>query len=239
MLAVERDLRHGNTAVGDKSSGGSSANPRGVDATYVDRIRDGSVTRNAALAALAAANGMVLIPKDRDVRDSHRLAGTPSPLVRLTLSNLSNTAFLTLFDEHWDELARVLAHGPGYVEVGRGGLIVFESQLERAAPGEPPVAARQPWRVLRGDRSSDGNPPSQIAAAEWGLGGSLRLPSARSASQCGRASRPAAAASPNASTGSEAAAGRSGQRRPEHAHCGLPPAPQRGAQFGPKQAVVR
>lgn len=106
-----------------------------MDATYVDRIRDGSVTRNAALAALAAADGMVLIPKDHDVRDSHRLAGTPSPLVRLTLGNLSNTAFLTLFHEPWDELARVLAHGLGYDEVGRGGLIEFESPTGASGPG--------------------------------------------------------------------------------------------------------
>ena len=78
---------------------------------------------------------MVLIAKDSDFRDSHLLAGTPSRLIRVTLGNLSNAASLTLLDEHWDELARVLAHGPCYVEVGRGGLVVFESPTGGSGPG--------------------------------------------------------------------------------------------------------
>ncbi len=78
----------------------------------MNRILDGSETKDAAVAAFADANGMVLITKDSDFRDSHLLAGTPSRLVRVTLGNLSNAALLTLFDEHWDELSRLLAHGP-------------------------------------------------------------------------------------------------------------------------------
>jgi len=108
---------------------------RGVDATHVNRILDGSETKDAAVAAFADANGMVLITKDSDFRDSHLLAGTPSRLVRVTLGNLSNAALLTLFDEHWDELARVLAHNPRYVEVGRGGLVVFECPTGASGPG--------------------------------------------------------------------------------------------------------
>ena len=107
---------------------------RGVDATHVNRILDGSETKDAAVAAFADANGMVPITKDSDFRDSHLLAGTPSRLVRVTLGNLSNAALLTLFNEHWHELARVLAHGPRYVEVGRGGLVVFESPTGASGP---------------------------------------------------------------------------------------------------------
>ncbi|MFB1487127.1 MULTISPECIES: DUF5615 family PIN-like protein [unclassified Thiocapsa] len=69
---------------------------RGVDATHVNRILDGSETKDAAVAASADAHGMVLITKDSDFRDSHFLTGTPARLVRVTLGNLPNTALLAL-----------------------------------------------------------------------------------------------------------------------------------------------
>jgi len=101
---------------------------RGVDATHVNRILDGSETKDAAVAAFADANGMVLITKDSDFRDSHFLSGTPARLIRVTLGNLSNTDLLALFDEHWEALAQALAGSPRYVELGSAGIMVFEAQ---------------------------------------------------------------------------------------------------------------
>lgn len=98
---------------------------RGIDATHVNRILDGSETKDAAVAAFADANGMILISKDSDFRDSHFLSGTPVRLIRVTLGNLSNNALLALFDEHWDTLARIFADSPGYVELGSKGITVF------------------------------------------------------------------------------------------------------------------
>jgi predicted nuclease of predicted toxin-antitoxin system len=99
---------------------------RGIEATHVNKILDGSETKDSAIAAFADANAMVLITKDSDFRDSHFVTGTPARLLRVTLGNLSNTVLLALFDEHWDALAKVLAESPRYVELGSGGVIVFE-----------------------------------------------------------------------------------------------------------------
>jgi predicted nuclease of predicted toxin-antitoxin system len=99
---------------------------RGVDATHVNRILDGSESKDAAVAAFADANGMILITKDSDFRDSHFLRGSPSRLVRVTLGNLSNIVLLALFDEHWEALARVLEVSPRYIELGSEGVIVYE-----------------------------------------------------------------------------------------------------------------
>lgn len=99
---------------------------RGVDATHVNRILDGSVTQDAAVAAFADTNGMILVTKDSDFRDSHFLTGTPSRLIRVTLGNLSNDALLALFEQHWSALAEVLAATPCYIELGSDGVIVFE-----------------------------------------------------------------------------------------------------------------
>jgi len=97
---------------------------RGVDATHVNRILDGSETKDAAVAAFADANDMVLITKDSDFRDSHFLAGSPSRLIRVTLGNLPNNALLALFDERWEALAQALAVSPHYVELGSEGVVV-------------------------------------------------------------------------------------------------------------------
>jgi len=99
---------------------------QGMDATHVNRILDGSQTKDAAVAAFADANGMVLITKDSDFRDSHFLTGTPARLVRVTLGNLSNNALLVLFDEHWEALAQALDGSPRYIELGSEGIIVFK-----------------------------------------------------------------------------------------------------------------
>jgi predicted nuclease of predicted toxin-antitoxin system len=100
---------------------------RGIDATHVNRILDGSATKDVAIAAFADANGMILITKDSDFRDSHFLSGTPVRLIRVTLGNLSNNALLALFDDHWDTLAQVLVDSPRYVELGSAGITVFET----------------------------------------------------------------------------------------------------------------
>ena len=105
----------------------SQLRERGVDAAHVNRILDGSETKDSAVAAFADANAMVLITKDSDFRDNHFVTGTPARLLRVTLGNLSNTALLALFDEHWEALARVLAESPRYVELGSGGVSVFET----------------------------------------------------------------------------------------------------------------
>ena len=101
---------------------------RGVDATHVNRILDGSGTKDADVAAFADANDMVLITKDSDFRDSHFLAGTPCRLIRVTLGNLANDALLELFDRHWEALAEALSDRPCYVELGGEGVIVFRGR---------------------------------------------------------------------------------------------------------------
>ena len=98
---------------------------RGVDAVHVNRILDGSATKDAAVAAFADANDRVLITKDSDFRDSHFLTGSPSRLIRVTLGNLSNDALIELFDTHWDALVGVLSQSPCYVELGSEGVVAF------------------------------------------------------------------------------------------------------------------
>lgn len=95
----------------------------GVDATHVNRILDGSGTQDGAIAKFADANGMLLITKDSDFRDSHLLQGSPARVLRLTLGNQTNSELIALVERHWQSIVRSYAGGRCYLELSRNGLI--------------------------------------------------------------------------------------------------------------------
>lgn len=98
---------------------------RGVDATHVNRILNKWCTKDSEITRYADETGSFLITKDTDFRDSHFIAGRPARLVRVTLGNLSNDQLIALFDHHWTELRSVFKEARCYVEIGTGGLRVF------------------------------------------------------------------------------------------------------------------
>jgi predicted nuclease of predicted toxin-antitoxin system len=98
---------------------------RGVDATHVNRILDRWYTKDAEIVRYVDATGSLLITKDADFRDSHFITGNPARVVRVTLGNLSNDQLIALFDHHWAALCPFFEETRCYVEIGAGGLRVF------------------------------------------------------------------------------------------------------------------
>ena len=98
---------------------------RGVDATHVNRILNKWYTRDSEIARYVDETGSFLITKDADFRDSHFITGKPARVVRVTLGNLSNDQLIALFDHHWTMLRSVFKEARCYVEIGTGGLRVF------------------------------------------------------------------------------------------------------------------
>ena len=66
---------HAPTPTGDYAPSLRSPWRAAVDATHVNRILEGSETKDAALSAYVDANDMLLITKDGDFRDTHFLNG--------------------------------------------------------------------------------------------------------------------------------------------------------------------
>jgi predicted nuclease of predicted toxin-antitoxin system len=95
----------------------------GIDATHVNRVLEGSRTKDSAIAAFADANKMLLITKDGDFRDSHFLNGSPARVVRLTLGNLSNTDLVALVLQHWSAIRDISAREDCYIELSLKGVI--------------------------------------------------------------------------------------------------------------------
>lgn len=98
---------------------------KGIDATHVNRLLDGSETTDSAIAAFVDANDMLLITKDGDFRDSHFLRGTPARLLRITLGNLANAELTALVEAHWGIIAELAEHGCCYMELSRAGIVRF------------------------------------------------------------------------------------------------------------------
>ncbi|MDS4022256.1 MAG: DUF5615 family PIN-like protein [Candidatus Competibacter sp.] len=95
----------------------------GVDATHVNRILDGSETRDSAIAAYVDANDMLLVTKDSDFRDSHLLSGSPKRILRIVLGNLSNTELIELLETQWTLVAEACADDRCYLELSREGIM--------------------------------------------------------------------------------------------------------------------
>jgi predicted nuclease of predicted toxin-antitoxin system len=96
----------------------------GVDATHVNRVLNGSATNDSAISAFVDENGMLLITKDGDFRDSHFLTGSPARVLRLTLGNLSNTALIALVEASWQSITACCHGGSCYIELSRDGMVL-------------------------------------------------------------------------------------------------------------------
>ena len=96
---------------------------RGVDATHVNRVLDGSRTSDAAICAFVDQGGMLLITKDGDFRDSHYLRGSPARVLRLTLGNLPNAELVMLLERYWGAIVESAAQEHCYLELSPEGLI--------------------------------------------------------------------------------------------------------------------
>jgi predicted nuclease of predicted toxin-antitoxin system len=97
----------------------------GIDATHVNRILDGSETKDTDISAFVDANDMLLITKDGDFRASHLLTGRPARVVRLTLGNLSNSQLVAAVESSWSEIADCCRSGPCYLELSRRGCVLI------------------------------------------------------------------------------------------------------------------
>ena len=64
---------------------------KNYDCIHVNTILEKWHTKDRDIANYADQNGLILITKDGDFRDSHYLKNTPNKLVKINLGNISNT----------------------------------------------------------------------------------------------------------------------------------------------------
>jgi predicted nuclease of predicted toxin-antitoxin system len=99
----------------------------GHDVVHTSQLPDGNRTTDAALAALADQQGLVMVTKDRDFRDSHLLHHSPQRLLVVATGNISNRDLLALFSNNLETVVEALSEAT-FVELGSAGLVLHNDK---------------------------------------------------------------------------------------------------------------
>jgi predicted nuclease of predicted toxin-antitoxin system len=99
----------------------------GHDALHTLDLSEGNRSTDRAVAETADADDRVLVTKDGDFRDSHRLRASPRRLLIVTTGNIGNDELLAIFARHLDLLATAL-ESASMVELGHDSVEVFEER---------------------------------------------------------------------------------------------------------------
>jgi len=97
----------------------------GHDAIHTLELPDGNRSTDRAVAAAADAEDRVLVTKDGDFRDSHRLSGSPRRLLIVVTGNIGNDELLRLFAANL-ELMISAFDSAALIELGQNGVEIFE-----------------------------------------------------------------------------------------------------------------
>jgi predicted nuclease of predicted toxin-antitoxin system len=97
----------------------------GHDAVHTLDLPKGNRSTDRTVAEAADADDRVLVTKDGDFRDSHRLRASPRRLLIVTTGNIGNDELLAIFGRHLGLLVTAL-ESAGMVELGHDSVEIFE-----------------------------------------------------------------------------------------------------------------
>lgn len=100
----------------------------GHDAMHTLELPEGNRSTDRAVAAAADAQDRVLVTKDGDFLDSHRLRSSPRRLLIVTTGNIGNDALLELLDANLEVVVSAL-ESARLVELGQSSVGIFEDPL--------------------------------------------------------------------------------------------------------------
>lgn len=95
----------------------------GHDAIHTRDLPDGNRTTDSSIAAVADADGRVVISKDADFRLTHRVRGTPRRVLAVATGNTSNLRLVAIVEQHLGSIVRAFEHA-GVVELHETHLVI-------------------------------------------------------------------------------------------------------------------
>lgn len=99
------------------------------DCTHVNTILDKWFTKDDAIANYADLNGLILITKDGDFRDSHYLKNTPNKLVKINLGNISNADLILIIDNNLTKIEKLNLNDSFILEIDKDNLIFSSMKI--------------------------------------------------------------------------------------------------------------
>lgn len=96
----------------------------GHHAVHVNSILAGSHTRDGEISAYADDQGMVVITKDRDFRNSFLIRHSPQKVIRVCLGNVSNEILIEAFRKNQARIEEIDGKYISYlIELGQDGML--------------------------------------------------------------------------------------------------------------------
>jgi predicted nuclease of predicted toxin-antitoxin system len=95
----------------------------GHDARHTSDLPNANRTSDAEICLTADAEERVVVTKDRDLRDSHLLRGSPRRLLVIATGNITNNELLSLIEANLGEIEAALDEA-AFVELASDRLIV-------------------------------------------------------------------------------------------------------------------
>lgn len=96
---------------------------RGHEAVHVKNLPGGLMASDSDIAAVADADGAVVVTKDSDFRHAHTARGSPRVVLLIAMGNVSNTAMFAQLDELLDEVVAAFV-GADLVEIRRELIVI-------------------------------------------------------------------------------------------------------------------
>lgn len=82
-------------------------------------------TSDEDIATFADKNGLVVVSKDADFRNSHFIKKTPRKIIRICLGNISTQKLIELFSNNMEQLENELQKETVYIEMHDPLVTVF------------------------------------------------------------------------------------------------------------------
>jgi predicted nuclease of predicted toxin-antitoxin system len=91
----------------------------GYETVHVNQILNKWNTRDKDICSYADSNGMIVITKDYDFRDSFFLKKTPEKLIKISLGNISTSELINSISNILDAISRLNSNTSFMIEIGK------------------------------------------------------------------------------------------------------------------------
>jgi len=89
----------------------------GFHSVHVNRILQGSHTKDSVICNYANKNNYILITKDQDFKNSFHLNKTPNKLIKINLGNTSNQELIEIFKNNLEWIRIVNVNSRFIIEI--------------------------------------------------------------------------------------------------------------------------
>ncbi len=89
---------------------------KGGEAYHINHVFNDPCTKDSTICKYADDNGLIVITKDTDFKESYIVRRTPRKLIKLNTGNSSTKQIIFLFERNWDTLLKVAAQETFYIE---------------------------------------------------------------------------------------------------------------------------